>query len=119
MKRIVMLLLTLFLLSCSEEPLKENIDMPSTPLLTASSRWGVVNSSYVRVTDKKDRYNKIIAALRKGDIVEVLSRESDRNSQNLSYWLEVRYKDIHGVVPENYIDLYDSKEKAENASALM
>ena len=59
----------------------------------------------------------IIATLRKGDIVEVLSKATEKESENKSYWYEVQIDDIHGVVPEEQIDLYDSKAKALNASA--
>jgi len=119
MKKIIIAFLALFIFSCSEEPMKEDISMPSTPLLTASSRWGVVSSSYIRITEKNDRLNSIIATLRKGDIVEVLSRESDKENGTSGYWFEVRSGEISGVVPEEMIDLYDSKEKAENASSRM
>lgn len=119
MKRIAIAFLTLFIFSCAEETFNEEIAMPSTPVLTASSRWGVVSSSYVRITSKDDRHNMIIATLRKGDIVEVLSRETEKDSGSSSYWYEVRSGEIHGVVPEEMIDLYDSKEKAENASEQM
>jgi len=119
MKKIYLLIISLFIFSCAEEALNENIDMPSTAVLTVQSRWGVVNGSYIRITDINDRHNMIIATLRKGDIVEVLSKETEKNSENKSYWYEVQIDDIHGVVPEEQIDLYDSKAKALNASAQM
>lgn len=118
MRKFIILTMTtvLLLLACSEEPFNEEISMPSTPVLTAESKWGVVNSSYIRITDREDRHNLIIATLRKGDIVEVLSRETEKGSQNSLYWYEVKNGHIHGVVPEDMIDLYDSKEKATSAS---
>lgn len=119
MKNRILLILSLFILSCSSETLKEDIDMPSTPDLTATSRWGVVSSSYVRITHMEDRHNLIIATLRKGDIVEVLSRETEKDSGSTAYWYEVKTGDIHGVVPEEMIDLYDSREKALSASSQM
>lgn len=117
MKIIYILLISLFLFSCSGETLNENIEMPSTPVLTAQSRWGVVNESYIRITDINDRHNMIIATLRKGDIVEVMSRETDKESKNGTYWYEVKIGEIYGVVPEDQLDLYDSEAKAQNASA--
>lgn len=119
MKKISLIIISLIIFSCSEEPLKENIKMPSTGVLTVQSRWGVVNGSYIRITDINDRHNMIIATLRKGDIVEVLSKETEKASDNNSYWYEVQINDVHGVVPAVQIDLYDSKAKALNASALM
>ena len=61
----------------------------------------------------------IIATLRKGDIVEVLSRETEKESGNKTYWYEVKNGEIHGVVPEDQLDLYDSEAKAQNASDQM
>jgi hypothetical protein len=119
MKKIYLIILSLFMFSCSEELLNENIEMPSTPVLTVQSRWGVVKGSYIRITDINDRHNMIIATLRKGDIVEVLSKETEKESGNKNYWYEVQIDEIHGVVPENQIDLYDSRAKALNASAQM
>lgn len=119
MKNRFLLIAALFIVSCSNETFKEDIDMPSTPVLTATSRWGVVNSSYIRITDMEDRHNLIIATLRKGDIVEILSRETEKNSDSPMYWYEVKSGEIHGVVPEEMIDIYDSREKALSASSQM
>jgi hypothetical protein len=116
MKKIYAIIGSLIVLSCSKEILNEEIIMPSTPVLTVESRWGVVNESYIRITEINDRHNKIIATLRKGDIVEVLSKETEKDSSSDLYWFEVQFDDIHGVVPEDQIDLYDSKAKALNAS---
>lgn len=116
MKRIYLIIFSVIIFSCSEEILNEEITMPSTPVLTVQSRWGVVNGSYIRITDINDRHNKIIATLRKGDIVEVLSKETEKQSGSDAYWFEVLIDDIHGVVLEDQIDLYDSKAKALNAS---
>ncbi|MBI9098530.1 MAG: hypothetical protein JEY91_08620, partial [Spirochaetaceae bacterium] len=68
MKKILFVIISLLFFSCSEEKLNENIEMPSTPVLSVQSRWGVVNGSYIRITDIDDRHNSIIATLRKGDI---------------------------------------------------
>ncbi len=119
MKKISLIIISLLLLSCSKEILKENIAMPSTAVLTVQSRWGVVNGSYIRITDINDRHNMIIATLRKGDIVEIVSKETEKDSSDKSYWYEVQIDDIHGVVPEDQIDLYDTKAKALNASTQM
>ena len=116
MKQILLIVVFLLISSCTKEELNENIKMPSTPVLTVQSRWGVVNGSYIRITDITDRHNKIIATLRKGDIVEVLSKETEKNSEDDLYWYEVSTGEIYGVVPENQLDLYDSKAKARNAS---
>jgi len=116
MKIKYLLIFSLLIFSCKEEILNENIDMPSTAVLTVQSRWGVVNGSYIRITDINDRHNNIIATLRKGDIVEVLSKETEKFSNDKTYWYEVVFGEIHGVVPENQLDLYDSKAKALNAS---
>ena len=119
MKVMYILGISLLLFSCTKEVLNEDINMPSTPVLTVQSRWGVVNGSYIRITDINDRHNKIIATLRKGDIVEVLSKETEKESGNKLYWYEVQIETIHGVVPEDQLDLYDSKAKALNASTQM
>ncbi len=110
----VLILLT----SCAKKEFNEEINMPSTPVLTVTSRWGVVSSPYITVTDINDRHNKIITTLRKGDIVEVLSKESEKGGDS-SYWYEIRIDDVSGVVIESVIELYNSKLKALNASESM
>jgi hypothetical protein len=116
MKNICLIVISLLIFSCAKEELNVNIKMPSTPVLTVQSRWGVVNGSYIRITDINDRHNNIIATLRKGDIVEVLSKETEKESEDNIYWYEVSKGEIYGVVPEDQLDLYDSKAKAQNAS---
>ncbi|MBI9100131.1 MAG: hypothetical protein JEY91_16735, partial [Spirochaetaceae bacterium] len=49
----------------------------------------------------------------------VLSKETEKDSGDDIYWYEVQIDKIHGVVPEDQIDLYDSKAKALNASSQM
>ena len=99
----------------------KKLDLPPTPLLSASSSWGLVKSSYVRLKEGPDLASVDRAALRDGTEVEIVGREFDKGGGAL--WLKVRTLEskgeasVEGWVGEESLDIYATREQAEKAQS--
>ena len=114
MIRYVPALMILALASCRPAPDVVNLDLPPTPILTNSSRWGVVTESYVRVLAGPGETDRVFGTLRADDIVEVTSQEVDPETGR--YWTYVSREGLEGWIPREAMDLYDSASQARTAS---
>jgi uncharacterized lipoprotein YajG len=100
---------------CKEEvPVEFNIVLPSTPILSNYQSWAVVTDSYLRVTSERSRNSSVVATLRKGDILEIISSQLDNEGSLL--WFEVMNDDIRGWVYGTSIKMFENREQAETAS---
>ena len=102
--------------SCVKEEPPAALDPPPTPVLTAESRWAVVNRPYVRVLEEPAAGSAVSGMLRKGDIVEVVSKVGEEDGR--TYWLGIDGPDggTAGWVPDSSLDVYDSPDRARTAS---
>ena len=62
------------LISCKKEQPVERIDLPPTPVLTLSTDWAVVRSPFLRLRAEPLQKAKITAHLRRGSVLEIISR---------------------------------------------
>ena len=106
----------LSLLSCEKEQPAERIDLPPTPVLTLHSNWGVIRSPFLRLREEPLQKAKIVAHLRRGSILEIISRTEDKETidEVSSYWYQVNYGGLRGWVFGSYLEVLDSKGKAES-----
>lgn len=95
-----------------------DIELTATKVLSIQSRWGVINSTHLRLREKPDISSKAITTLWKGNILEVVSQNTV--SVNLDdedgYWYQVKYGGLQGWVFGAYLKFFDSKESAEKSS---
>jgi len=112
-----MFLLILSFTSCLPESEPVSPELPPTPVLTSDSRWGVVNESYLKVLSEPASGADVNGLLRKGDIVEVISKKAADAGK--SYWLEIQSAgpDTGGWVPDSSMDIYDSPAQARTAGS--
>lgn len=104
------------------------VDLPSTPLLTAGTGWGLVKSSYVRIKLTPSASAQDVAALRDGSLVRVLGREYAKDGGDLWYHVttlpegkaQVQKGDaaVDGWMPELELSLFGSRSQAERALRL-
>lgn len=115
---IVLVLFISLFISCGKKETYPDIKLPATPLLSLSSRWGVVTSSYLRMREKPDINSKPVATLWKGYILEIVSKGSDENvvDDKSGYWYQITYGGLQGWVFSSYINLFDSLDEAERSS---
>ena len=102
-------------ISCRPEEVLHSPDLPPTPVLTSDSLWGVVNKPYQKILSKPEGDAEVEGLLRQGDIVEVISKVSDKDDR--FYWLEVRSPETgnRGWVPDSSLNVYDSPAQARTA----
>jgi uncharacterized protein YgiM (DUF1202 family) len=113
------LLLFLPLASCGRRPPVERIELPSTPVLSIRSTWAVVTSPFLRLRSEPLADAGVLAHVRRGSVLEVLSRTDRREDleQTSSYWYQVSYEGLRGWVFGAFLEIVDSKARAESLAA--
>jgi hypothetical protein len=113
------LLLLLPLASCGRRPPVERIELPSTPVLSIRSTWAVVTSPFLRLRSEPLADAGVLAHVRRGSVLEVLSRTDRREEleQTSSYWYQVSYEGLRGWVFGAFLEIVDSKPRAESLAA--
>jgi len=93
----------------------ERIDLPPTPVLTLSSNWGVIRSPFLRLRDEPLQKAKITAHLRRGSVLEIISRTEAKETigEETAYWYQVNYGGLRGWVFGAFLEVLDSKSEAE------
>jgi hypothetical protein len=101
--------------SCRQEQEPVSLTIPPTPVLTSESTWGVSNKPYLKVLSVPDSSSEVRGLLRRGDIVEIVSKRGADDGH--SYWLEIRTpdKETSGWIPDSSMDIYDSPAQARTA----
>jgi len=113
-----MLLLGLLLGGCSDGERVDELELPTTPVLSFRAGWAVVHSTYARVLAQPDPESSIVGHERRGSVLEILSKTnySDRIGDEADFWYQVRSDDFAGWVFGTDVELYNSRERALNAS---
>ena len=112
---LVLSIAPLALVSCEKEQPVEQIDLPPTPVLTLSTNWGVICSPFLRLRAEPLQQAKIMAHLRRGSVLEIISRTEARETieEESAYWYQVNYGGLRGWVFGAFLEVLDSKSKAE------
>jgi hypothetical protein len=107
------------LLGCGPRPVAEKIDLPSTPVLSIRSSWAVVNSPFLRLRQEPLAGSAVLAHIRRGAVLEVLSRTDQKEvlEDASAYWYQVSYAGLRGWVFGAFLEIVDSKAKAETSAA--
>jgi hypothetical protein len=115
MSRSAILFFLILLTSCRQEQEPVSLTIPPTPVLTSESPWGVSNKPYLKVLSAPDISSEVRGLLRRGDIVEIVSKTGADDGH--SYWLEIRSpdKEMSGWIPDSSMDVYDSPAQARTA----
>jgi hypothetical protein len=113
------LLLLLPITACGRRPVVERIELPPTPVLSIRSTWAVVTSPFLRVRAEPLANSPVLAHIRRGAVLEVLSRtEREEDLEDTrSYWYQVSYEGLRGWVFGAFLEIVDSKARAEHLAA--
>lgn len=113
--------LAAFLMGGCGQKVVERIDLPPTPVLSIRSTWAVVSSPFLRVREEPLAKSRILAHLRKGTVLEILSRTEKKEvlEDATSYWYQVSFEGLRGWVFGAFLEIVDSKSKAESLAAAL
>jgi len=107
------------LVSCTREQTVPEIEMPSTPIMTGTTSWGVVNVSYLKINKEPDNDQHIVTTLRKGDLVMIEAVHSIIKGNTSTLWFSITKDKLKGWVQDSYIDSYPTREQALTASGIL
>ena len=108
-------LLALPILSCGRGGSFERVNLPPTPVLSIRSTWAVVTSPLLRIREEPSNKSSVLSHIRMGAVIEVIAK-SDREDtleNEVSFWYRVNYEGLKGWVFGSYIEIFDSRTKAE------
>jgi len=104
------------LFSCSRQEEMPEIVLPSTPIMTGTKSWGVVNVSYLKINKEPDNDQHIVTTLRKGDLVQIERVHYLVKGYTSTLWFYISKDKLKGWVQESFLDSYATKDKALTAS---
>lgn len=95
-----------------------HIELPSTPVLSARSRWGVITSSHLRLRRQPNTASAPVTTLWQGTMLEILSRDERkvRVEGRDGYWYQVVYDGLQGWVFGAYLQLFEEESEARRAA---
>jgi uncharacterized protein YgiM (DUF1202 family) len=116
---IAMTVLAMAAFSCNRSSGNERVILPPTPVLSIRSTWAVVKSPLLRIRDQPSGQSTVLAHIRMGAVVEVISKsdKQDTVEGETSFWYRVDYEGLKGWVFGTYISIFDTKSKAESFAA--
>ncbi len=116
-----LVLLALLPAACQREAPVERVKLPATPVLSIRSTWGVVTSGLVRIRAEPLNGAPILSHLGQGTIVEILSQtEQEKTIEGeTAYWYEINYEGLRGWLFGAYLQILDSRVKAEAFAAAL
>jgi len=107
--------------SCSRSGSSERVTLPPTPVLSIRSTWAVVKSPLLRVREEPSSQATVLSHIRMGAVMEILTRgDKEETIENeAAYWYRVDYQGLKGWVFGSYIELFDSRSKADKFSSTL
>jgi uncharacterized protein YgiM (DUF1202 family) len=107
------------LASCGRSRATERVSLPPTPVLSIRSTWAVVKSPLLRVREEPTNQSVVLSHIRLGAVLEVLTK-SDREEtveNEPAFWYRIDYQGLKGWVFGSYIEIFDSRTKADQYAA--
>jgi len=113
--------LALTLVSCSKTGSSERVSLPPTPVLSINSTWAVVKSPLLRVREGPSNQDTVLSHIRMGAVMEVLTKSDKEETveNDSAYWFRIDYQGLKGWVFGSYIEIFDSRAKADQFSATL
>lgn len=111
----------LLLTACAKRDQAASIKLPPTPILTPQNQWAVVNAEHLRLRSGPTIDSKYIFTLWRGYVVKVLDRSPQPESVGSiqDYWYYINYGGLQGWVFGYYLDLFDSRQQADQSAKEM
>jgi hypothetical protein len=107
--------------ACADGEAGDQMELPTTPVLSFRAGWAVVDTTYARILEQPDPGSDILGHERRGTVLEILSKTNytERVDDETDFWYQVRSEDFSGWVFGTAVELYTSRERARNASRVL
>jgi hypothetical protein len=91
------------------------ISLPPTAVLSTRSSWAVITENLLRVREKPSKDAGVILHVRRGSIVEIVSRteKEEEVEGGVGYWYLIDYSGLKGWVFGAYLQVVASRAEAE------
>ena len=109
------------LASCRPADPAPAIRLPPTSVLSTRSTYAVVMENILRIRDQPSRDATVVHHIRRGDIVEVVSRTETTElvEGTEGYWYLVDYSGLKGWVFGGYLTLVGTRAEAERLAGTL
>jgi uncharacterized protein YgiM (DUF1202 family) len=89
--------------------------LPPTPVLSVRSTWAVVKSPLLRVREEPGSQSTVLSHIRLGAVMEVLTKsdKEDTVEDETAFWYRIDYQGLKGWVFGSYIEIFDTRAKAD------
>ena len=106
------------LASCADKPEIEPLDLPATYVLNTNASWAVITSSHLRLRERPTATSTAITTLWKGNVLEIISKKGIKETvdEKNDYWYQISYGGLQGWVFGAYLNIFETKERAEAMS---
>ena len=121
------LFFAVFAISCNGK--SEEIPVippPTNPMNREFIGYGVVNVSFIHVTNEPQQNASSAGYLRKRTVTKIIERRSLNNRGNVEIWVKIETDysgsqegKIQGWLRENILDIYENEVQAITASEIM
>lgn len=104
--------------ACSPQETADPIELPATTALVLQTNWAVITSSHLRLREGPGVGAPVLATLWKGSVLEIVSKTSTKEvvEDEEDFWYQISYDGLAGWVFGTYLELFDSKNSAEESS---
>ena len=94
------------------------IELPATSALVLQTNWAVIKSSHLRLRGSPSTSAPVLATLWKGSVLEIVSKTSTKETVEDAddFWYQISYDGLAGWVFGAYLDLHESKNRAQEFS---
>ena len=118
---IVLAVLTSAVFGCSESEGVEEVELPTTQVLSFRAGWAVVESPYTRILRQPDPASSIVGHARRGTVLEIVSKTNytERTDDGTDFWYRIRSQDFSGWIFGTAVELYNTEERASNAAKVL
>lgn len=120
-RSIALAVLALAMFGCSESERVEQVELPTTQVLSFRAGWAVVESPYTRILEQPDPASAIVGHARRGTVLEIVSKTNytERTDEGTDFWYRIRSQDFSGWIFGSALELYNTRERASNAAQVL
>ena len=114
----VSVLLIVLLFGCEKSMETHDITLPPTSVLQVQVSWAVITAPHLRLREEPSENARVIRYLQNGFVLEILSktRKLETVEEKENYWYQIQVDGLSGWVFGAYLNIFDSRAKAEAAS---